>query len=213
MRRWSAMPATALTVRARCRSTIATPSICACFGKTNLIGWTALLSSSGRTLRGAVMLDAVLRGRRQQPQAFGTATLQGGSYRDFAAGIGLGDIAATLVAEGDSIRLERFSAKARDGSLDGSGRIGLAGDLRSRCLSRLKMPDPSSRDDLTMTLDGEVSLQGTLKGNLTVAVLYRSPRVKSAFLPGCRPTSPCSTCAAVMKKRRRGRNPAESFWH
>ena len=142
-------------------------------GKTNLTGWTALLSSSGRTLRGAVTLDAVLRGRRQQPQAFGTATLQGGNYHDFVAGISLDGIEATLVAEGDSIKLERFSAKAQGGSLDGSGRIGLAGDMPVALSFTAKNARPFSRDELAMTLDGEVSLQGGLKGDLTVTGALR----------------------------------------
>jgi translocation and assembly module TamB len=160
--------ATALTIRGKVPLDDSHAFDLRLFGKTNLTGWTALLSSSGRSLRGAVTLDATLRGRRQQPQAFGTATLQGGNYRDFIAGISLTDIEATLVAEGDSIKLERFSAKAQGGSLAGSGRIGLAGDMPVALSFAAKNARPFSRDDLTVALDGEVALQGALKGNLTV---------------------------------------------
>src|SRR6185437_6292651 len=88
-----------------------------------------LLAASGRRVAGKVNLDARISGTQAAPRIAGTAQLAGGEVQDYSAGFNLRAMAATIHADGEHIRLARFSAQAGPGTIGGSGTISLAAPM------------------------------------------------------------------------------------
>ena len=83
------------------------------------------LSLSGRRMTGAVTLALQLRGTAARPVAQGSVRLANGEFRDDVTGFRLSEITAILVANGDTIRIDRLSGATPDG-----GTISATGDIR-----------------------------------------------------------------------------------
>ena len=84
------------------------------------------LSLSGRRMTGAVTLALQFRGTVAKPQAQGSLRLANGEFRDDETGFKLTGITGTLVANGDTIRIDRLSGATPDGgSISASGEVRL----------------------------------------------------------------------------------------
>ena len=83
------------------------------------------LSLSGRRMTGALTLALQLRGTVAKPQALGSVRLANGEFRDDETGFRLTGITGALVANGDTIRIDRLSGATPDG-----GTISATGDVR-----------------------------------------------------------------------------------
>ncbi|MBR0900101.1 translocation/assembly module TamB domain-containing protein [Bradyrhizobium tropiciagri] len=131
----------------------------------------AVLSASGRTVSGTVVLDARVAGTRAKPQLGGAATLSGGTFRDSLLGTRLDDIDAKVTAEGDRIVVERLTATTPNGgTLTGSGQVRLAPDAG--------FPGTVSIRGQQATL--AASALATAQANLSIDVtgaLARDPRI------------------------------------
>jgi translocation and assembly module TamB len=125
-----------------------------------------LLTAQGRRARGEVNLNASVTGTATAPLVSGTAQLSHGDVTDFAMGAHINDLAATIEAAGDTIRLTQFTGKAGPGTLGGSGSISLAGAMPVDLHFTADNARPLSSDLMTALLDANLTLQGDVKGNL-----------------------------------------------
>lgn len=130
-----------------------------------------MLSASGRTVSGAVQLDARVGGTRNKPRIAGIATMSGGSFRDSLLGTRLDAIEARITAKDEHISVERLSATTPNGgTLSGSGQVRIAPDAG--------FPGTISIRGQQATL--AASALATAKANLAINVtgaLARDPRV------------------------------------
>jgi translocation and assembly module TamB len=125
-----------------------------------------ILSPEGRRARGDVAVNATIRGTVTAPRIDGTASLQDGDLTDYAVGAHISDLAALIEADGDTIRLTRFSGKAGPGMLDGSGTISLKGAMPVDLHFTADKARPLSSDLLTATMNADVTVRGEVKGSL-----------------------------------------------
>jgi translocation and assembly module TamB len=137
-------------------------------GAIDLAMLDPLLLAEGRRARGEVTLQAAITGTTSAPLAQGTATLSKGDVVDYSVGAHVSDLAATIQASGDNIRLASFTGKAGAGTLGGSGTIGLAGTMPVDLHFTAKNARPLSSDLMTATLDANLTIQGDVKGDMQV---------------------------------------------
>ena len=84
-----------------------------------------IVAAGGRRVRGQVTLDTTITGTVAAPSVAGSARLAGGEVQDYASGLHLSDIAARVEGSGTTLRIAQFSAKAGQGTIAGSGSIGI----------------------------------------------------------------------------------------
>jgi translocation and assembly module TamB len=125
-----------------------------------------LLLAQGRRARGTLNLNAEVTGTTAAPLANGTATLRNGDVADYALGAHVSDLAATVQATGDTIRLSSFTGKAGPGTLGGSGTISLAGQMPVDLHFTADNARPLSSDLITALIDANLTVQGEVKGDL-----------------------------------------------
>jgi translocation and assembly module TamB len=135
-----------------------------------------LLAASGRRVAGRVNLDARVTGTQAAPRIAGTAQLTGGEVQDYQAGVNLRAIAATVQADGDRIRLARFSAQAGAGTIGGSGTVGLAAPMPVDLTFTAQNATPIANEMLTERLDANLAIAGEVQGNLSVRGTVRVRR-------------------------------------
>ncbi|HEY7579661.1 MAG TPA: translocation/assembly module TamB domain-containing protein, partial [Acetobacteraceae bacterium] len=135
-----------------------------------------LLAASGRRVAGRVNLDARVTGTQAAPRIAGTAQLTGGEVQDYQAGVNLRAIAATVQADGDRIRLTRFSAQAGAGTIGGSGTVGLAAPMPVDLTFTAQNATPVANEMLTERLDANLAITGEVEGNLSVRGTVRVRR-------------------------------------
>lgn len=154
----------------------------------------AMLSTSGRSVSGTVLLDARVSGTRTKPQASGIATLNGGSFRDSELGTRLDAIDARIIAEGDRIVVERLSATTPNGgTLSGSGQVRIAPDagfpgnisIRGRDTTLASSALATARANLSIDITGALARDPRIGGRLDLThVSFDIPeRLPSAVKP------------------------------
>ena len=128
------------------------------------------LAAYGQNLRGKLALDITATGSFAKPHIVGTVQLADGQLRDYARGVSLTDIAAALEAQGTTIRLSRFTAKAGTGKIEGSGTVDLAAPGMPVDIA-FKADDarPIVSDLMTATMDSDLKLAGLLREHLTLS--------------------------------------------
>jgi translocation and assembly module TamB len=137
-------------------------------GHLDLAMLDPLLTAQGRRARGEVTLNAAVTGTTAAPLVSGTAQLSKGDVTDYILGAHVNDLAATVEAVGDTIRLTQFSGKAGPGTLGGTGSISLAGAMPVDLHFTADNARPLSSDLLTALIDANVNVQGEVKGDLQV---------------------------------------------
>jgi translocation and assembly module TamB len=135
-------------------------------GRVDLAMLDPILTAEGRRARGEVTLNAGITGTTVAPLASGTAQLRNGDVTDYAMGAHVSDLAATVQATGDTIRLTQFSGKAGPGTLGGSGSISLAGAMPVDLRFTATNARPLSSDLITALIDANLTVQGDVKGDL-----------------------------------------------
>jgi translocation and assembly module TamB len=135
-------------------------------GRVDLAMLDPLLAAQGRRARGVVTLDAAIKGTTVAPLVQGSAELRGGDVADYALGARINDLAATIQASGDTIRLASFSGKAGPGTLGGNGTISLAGTMPVDLHFTANNARPLSSDLLTALIDANLTVQGDVKGDI-----------------------------------------------
>ncbi|MGN6309567.1 MAG: translocation/assembly module TamB domain-containing protein [Xanthobacteraceae bacterium] len=130
-----------------------------------------VLSASGRTVSGAVQLDARVSGTRVKPQVAGVAIISGGSFRDSLLGTRLDAIEAKVSTEGERMSVERLSATTPNGgTLSGSGQVRIAPDAGFPGTISIR------GQQATLTASALATAQANLAINVTGA-LARDPKI------------------------------------
>jgi translocation and assembly module TamB len=157
-------------------------------GRVDLAMLDPLLLAQGRRARGNVTLDAAVTGTTAAPRINGTAQLQNGDVTDYGLGAHVKDLAATIQATGDTIRLATFTGKAGPGTLGGNGTISLAGAMPVNLRFTANNARPLSSDLLTALIDADLTVQGEVKGDLqaggTLHVRRADIRIPDKLPPG-----------------------------
>jgi translocation and assembly module TamB len=135
-------------------------------GSIDLAVLDPITTASGRRVRGQVAIDASIGGTAQAPLPTGTVRLTGGEVQDYAQGARLDDIAMLLRADGDSIHIERLSARAGQGTITGQGSVDLAAPMPVNLALNFNQARPLASDRLTAVLNGDLTLRGELEGRL-----------------------------------------------
>ena len=183
------------------------------------------LSLSGRRMTGALTLALQLRGTIAKPQALGSVRLANGEFRDDQTGFRLTGIAGILVANGDTIRIDRLSGATPDG-----GTIAATGDMRldpaagfpgsirvtGRHAQVVANTVVAATADLALTVSGRLAEKPNVDGRITIVsmditVPERFSSV-SAPIPGTKHVNPTPTARARLAeiaraKAVRGRAP------
>jgi translocation and assembly module TamB len=173
-------------------------------GNIDLAALNPLLTASGRRVLGEVSLDATVTGTRTAPRVAGTLLLTRGDVQDFALGAHVTDLAARIEADGDTIRIARFTGRAGEGNLSARGILGLAGAMPVDLALTARRARPLASDRMTVTLDADLALRGELEGRLAASGTVRvdsaeiripdklppSIAVLDVRVPGERPSPP-----------------------
>ena len=162
-----------------------------------------ILGAGGRRVRGHVTLDATLAGPIAAPNIAGSARLAGGEVQDFTSGLHLSDVAAQIDGSGATLRIAQFSAKAGQGSITGSGSIGvMAPGLPVDLTITARDATPLASDLITAVTDANLTLRGEALGQLAVG---GDIRVKRADI---RIPERIPSTIAVLPVNRPGAKPA-----
>lgn len=144
-------------------------------GTADLALLTAYTAATGQAIAGSVSLDMRISGAPAALRLNGRAQLSNGSLSDFAHSFRLRDISAELVADGTKLRVTSLSAKARRGSVTGSGEIDLgAPGIPIDISIKASNAQPITSDRLTTQFDADLKLSGklreltTLSGTVTI---------------------------------------------
>jgi translocation and assembly module TamB len=169
------------------------------------------LSLSGRRMTGALTLALQLRGTLAKPQAQGSVRLANGEFRDDQTGFRLSGISGNLVANGDTIRIDRLSGATPDG-----GTISATGDLRldpaagfpgsirvtGRHAQVVSNNVVAATADLALTVSGKLAEKPNVDGRIAIdsmdiTVPQRLTSV-SAPIAGTKHVNPSPTAAARL---------------
>ena len=169
------------------------------------------LSLSGRRMTGALTLALQLRGTIAKPQALGSVRLANGEFRDDQTGFRLTGIAGILVANGDTIRIDRLSGATPDG-----GTIAATGDMRldpaagfpgsirvtGRHAQVVANTVVAATADLALTVSGRLAQKPNVDGRIAIVsmditVPERFSSV-SAPIPGTKHVNPTPTVRARL---------------
>jgi translocation and assembly module TamB len=158
-----------------------------------------LLAADGRSLRGQLTLAAGISGTLAAPRVSGDAQLAHGDFRDFVLGVHVSDMAGTVAAEGDRLRIRQLTGRAGPGRLSLSGTVaafapGIPVDLALTAHDARLL----ASDLLTANVDGDVTLRGQATGQLTLGGAIRVRRA-DIEVPASFPPS-----VAVLNVRRPG---------
>ena len=181
-------------------------------GALDLVLLDPVLTAAGRRARGRVALDATVAGTAAAPRIGGTAQLSRGEVQDFAQGVRITDVAATLRADGDTVRIASFTGRAGPGTVAASGSVGvLAPGLPVDLTLTLRNARPLASDQLSADLDADLTVRGEAAGALQAAgrvgikraeirIPERLPAniaVLDVRRPGEKPPAPPSTNSVV----------------
>jgi translocation and assembly module TamB len=169
------------------------------------------LSLSGRRMTGALTLALQVRGTMVKPQTQGLVRLANGEFRDDETGFKLTGITGTLLASGDTVRIDRLSGAAPDGgSISASGEVrldplaGFPGSIRvtGKHAQVVANTIVAATADLALTISGNLAQKPNLDGRITIdsmdiAVPDRFSGV-SAPIPGTKHLNPTPTAKARL---------------
>jgi len=139
-------------------------------GHVDLALLDAVLAASGRRLRGTLTLDGAVAGTLAAPRITGHAEMAGGEFQDYAQGMRIRDITATITSDGTHVTLTQASAHAGTGTLSASGNVDLAApDMPVTMRLQASEARPIASDLITASISGDASLSGHVKGVMTLA--------------------------------------------
>ena len=177
-------------------------------GSLDLALLDPILTPDGRRARGQVALNMGIAGTLAAPRVTGTAQLANGEVQDFGQGVRITSIAALVQADGDTIRIARFTGRAGQGTISLTGTVGVMApglpvDLRLTA-SNAK---PLASDRLEVTLSADLTLRGQASGQLEAAGTVRILRAEIR-IPEHMPASVAvlDVRKAARRRRRRSRN-------
>lgn len=137
-------------------------------GRVDLALANLLLAAQGTAVNGELTANMRVTGTAHAPIANGNVRLADGRVQNISTGLNLTAIAADVEAQGQTIRLASLNATAGRGTLSGHGQISLAGEMPVDLTLNANNASPVVSDLITGTLNGDVTLQGAVRGVLTL---------------------------------------------
>jgi translocation and assembly module TamB len=129
-----------------------------------------MLAANGRRVRGRLSLDTTIGGTAAAPRVGGTVQLAGGEVQDYGSGLHLSDMVARVEAAGPTLRITQFSAKAGDGTIGGSGSIGvLDPGLPIDLALTARNAKPLASDLMTAVINADLTVRGSAVSQVTAA--------------------------------------------
>ena len=136
-------------------------------GRLELKQLDPILNAEGRHARGRLTVNGKVGGSWSSPSVTGSAQLNQGEWQDYAMGLEISDIIATLNAENGTISLQ---GRAGPGTLTATGSIGILSESIPIDLTIVaRNARPITSDRLTVDLDADVLLRGLAAEQLTAA--------------------------------------------
>ncbi len=158
--------------------------------RVDLAGLRAIAPNEIRSVAGMLSADLRLRGTPAALTASGDATIDHGRLELFGTGVPWQDIRIHLVASGDRVDVAELSARGGNGTLEGTGRIALAGLAPDALAVDVRLTDflAARQGGYEGTLAGTLEVRGTadaprITGSVTVPRLV----IRPAALPGGAP--------------------------
>ena len=135
-----------------------------------------LIEAGGQRVNGTVQIASTVGGTLSAPAVNGTVRLTGGDFRDYVEGVHLSDIAAVIAGTGSELRVESLRATAGNGTLSGSGTIGVMAPgipLDLHLVANNATPLAGGQVTATVNADlritGEAESRATLGGTIFVS--------------------------------------------
>jgi translocation and assembly module TamB len=203
---------TRLTVTGRAPMGAGGPLDLRAAGTVDLALLDPILAANARRVRGRLALDATIAGTVAAPALSGTVRLTDGDVQDFAQGLHLTGMTGLLRAQGDTVRIEQFSATAGPGTISAAGTIGvLAPNIPIDVTLTARNARPLSSDLLTAQLNADLTLRGQALGPLAIGgtvliqrAVIRIPErlpasvpVLNVRLPNAKPLPPPAPAPAI----------------
>jgi translocation and assembly module TamB len=170
-------------------------------GSLDLAMLDPILLAQGERVRGRVTMDANITGTQKAPKVNGVAKLANGDVQDFAMGAHITNMFATVEANGDTIRIARFTGKAGDGTIGASGTVGLADLMPVDLKLTANNAKPLASDLMSAVIDANLYLRGEMRGQLAAGGLLHVRRA-DINIPSKLPSS-----VAVLPVRLPGQPP------
>jgi len=133
-------------------------------GRVDLAVLDPILLAQGRSVKGLAVLDATIRGTPDAPAVAGTASLRDGELQDYPLGVDVTGIVARLNADGRTLRVDEFSAKAGNGTITASGTVGLAAPYPIAIELVNHNAQVFTSDRISAAIDGSLALEGSVDG-------------------------------------------------
>jgi translocation and assembly module TamB len=128
-----------------------------------------LLEAGGRHVTGAIGIDTTVTGTAASPEIGGKVRLTKGSFRDYAQGINLSDIAGELSGSHGLLQVDKLTARAAPGDVAVEGTIGV---LQPKIPVNLKLTaknaQPIANNIVTANLNANITVAGTARERLDV---------------------------------------------
>jgi autotransporter translocation and assembly factor TamB len=137
-------------------------------GAIDLALFNRVLAANGTIVNGRASFDATIDGSLSAPRVAGTLQLANGELQIVPQGVRLRAIEARLAAIGESLRIERLTARAGGGTINGSGSVGLSAPLPFEITITAHNAQPLSSDLVTATMDADLTLRGAVENSVTV---------------------------------------------
>jgi translocation and assembly module TamB len=128
-----------------------------------------LLQTNGSSARGRADLNLAVAGTIKSPLITGRVGLADGELRDYAQGLDLRQIGATIEADGNKFLITHFSASAGPGSIGVSGTVGARAPYPVDLHISARNARPLASDLLTALFDADLSVHGAAEGDLNAA--------------------------------------------
>jgi translocation and assembly module TamB len=165
--------------------------------------FNALLEARGQHATGELAIDATVAGKIAEPQIGGTLTLSKGSMRDYARGLGLTDISASLEGAEGTLKIKSLSATAAPGTVSMTGSVGILSpgipiDLKIHAANA----QPIASKLVTANLDADITVGGKLTERIDIAGNVKLHRTLIG-VPNSLPPN-----VAMLDVRRRGKGAA-----
>lgn len=171
-------------------------------GSLDLAMLDPILAANGRRVRGQVTLNLGVAGSLSAPRVTGTVQLAGGEVQDFAQGAHVTTMTALIQAEGDTIRIVRFTGRAGQGTVSLTGTVGVTAPGMPVDLHLVAdNAKPLASDRLQVTLSADLTVRGEAAGQLQAAGTIRIARAE-IHIPEHMPAS-----VAVLNVRNIGTPP------
>jgi translocation and assembly module TamB len=170
-------------------------------GGVDLAVLDPVLVAMGRRVRGRVTLDAAIAGTTTAPQVNGTLALAGGEVQDFTQGVHLTNLAATIQATGQTIRIASLTGHAGPGTISAAGSVGLQAPMPVDITLTMRKARPLASDLLTADLNADLAVRGAVEDQLAATGKITILRAE-INIPEHLPSS-----VAVLKVRVAGQPP------